>query len=54
MEYNYTEATKRISNLRPKVIIQKGGESVEGLTPLELKSNSDQQKGKQQKTQEIN
>lgn len=54
MEYNYTEATKRIIDLRRKVIIQKGGETIEGLSSLELKQNPEQQKGKKQKIQEMN
>ena len=40
MQYDYSKATKRISDLRRKVIMQKGGESVEGLSLIIIEDKS--------------
>lgn len=54
MKYDYAKATKRIVELRRKVIAQKDGDSVEGLSSLEISSKAKQQTSKTPKTQEIN
>lgn len=40
MQYDYSKATKHINNLRRKVIVQKGGESVEGLPVITVENKS--------------
>ena len=50
MRYDYSKATKRINDLRRKVIMQKGGEFVEGL-PLIILGKKSANKKTSQKSQ---
>lgn len=54
MQYDYSKATKRINDLRRKVIMQKGGESVEGLSLIIIENKSRNKKSpKKSQSQDI-
>ena len=55
MQYDYTKALSRINNLRRKVIMQKGGQAVDGLPSLTPeKQPSKKRSSKNSKTQDLN
>lgn len=53
-QYDYDKARKHLIEMRRKVVAQKGGISVEGLSPLDIEKEKKKTSAKSSKTQEIN
>ncbi len=53
-QYDYDKARKHLMDMRRKVVAQKGGITVEGLSPLEVEKEKKKTSVKSSKTQEIN